>query len=122
MPDLVDVHTQDESLNHEAARVTYQSLSEPMSLTTLESWLLQLPGPRLLIVNTVQSAAVIARHLADWESRDNWQANHPQIEHLSTALTPTDRIITLNRVIDRLANKDDRDWTLVATSCVEAWG
>ena len=120
VPDLVNVHVRDESLDLEATRVTYQSHSEPMSLTTLEPWLLQLPGPRLLIVNTVQSAAVIARHLADWESRDNWQSSHPQVEHLSTALTPTDRASTLNRVIKRLRNKEDRDWTLVATSCVEA--
>ena len=120
VPDLVNVHVRDESLDLEATRVTYQSHSKPMSLTTLEPWLLQLPGPRLLIVNTVQSAAVIARHLADWESRDNWQSSHPQVEHLSTALTPTDRASTLNRVIKRLRNKEDRDWTLVATSCVEA--
>ena len=120
VPDLVDMHVRDESLDREAARVTYQSHPDPMNLTMLEPWLLQLPGPRLLIVNTVQSAAVIARHLADWESRDNWQSNHSQVEHLSTALTPTDRAITLNRVIDRLKNKGDQDWTLVATSCVEA--
>ena len=120
VPDLVNVRVRDESLDREAARVTYQSHPDPMNLTMLEPWLLQLPGPRLLIVNTVQSAAVIARHLADWESRDNWQSNHPQVEHLSTALTPTHRAITLNRVIERLKNKDDRDWTLVATSCVEA--
>ncbi len=114
VPNLVNVR------DLESTRVTYQSHSEPMGLATLESWLLQLPGPRLLIVNTVQSAAVIARHLAYWKSRDNWQSDHPQVEHLSTALTPTDRASTLNRVIKRLTNKDDRDWTLVATSCVEA--
>ena len=120
VPELVDVRVRDESLDREAMRVAYQSHPAPMNLTTLKSWLLQLPGPRLLIVNTVQSAAVIARHLADWESRDSWRSNHPQVEHLSTALTPIDRAITLDLVIDRLKNKDDRDWTLVATSCVEA--
>ena len=120
VPDLVDLHVRGESRNREATRVTYQSHPEPLSLTTLEPWLLQLPGPRLLIVNTVQSAAVIARHIADWQGRDDWQSNHPQVEHLSTALTPADRAVTLDRVIDRLASGDDRDWTLVATSCVEA--
>ncbi len=120
VPDLVDVRVRAESLDREATRVTYQSHPDPMTLTTLKPWLLQLPGPRLLIVNTVQSAAIIARYLADWENRDDWQSNHPQVEHLSTALTPTDREITLKRVIGRLANKEDRDWTLVATSCVEA--
>lgn len=120
VPELVNVRVRDESLDFEATRVTYQSRSEPMSLATLGSWLLQLPGPRLLIVNTVQSAAVIARHLANRESRDNWQSDHPHVEHLSTALTPTDRASTLNRVIKRLKNTDEQDWTLVATSCVEA--
>ena len=120
VPDLVNERVRGESLDHEATRVIYQSHPEPMSLTTLEPWLLQLPGPRLLIVNTVQSAAVIARHLAGRESQGSCQSNRPQVEHLSTALTPTDRALTLNRVIDRLANDDDRNWTLVATSCVEA--
>ncbi len=120
VPDLVDMRVRDESLDREATRVSYRSHPDPMDLSMLESWLSQLPGPRLLIVNTVQSAAVIARHLAKWETQDNWHLNHPQVEHLSTALTPTDRAITLNRVIDRLSNNDDRDWTLVATSCVEA--
>ena len=122
VPDLVSVRVRNDSLNRETTRVAYRSHPEPMELTTLASWLSepQLPGPRLLIVNTVQSAAVIARHLADWENRDEWQSNHPKVEHLSTALTPTDRVRTLSRVINRLANEDDRDWTLVATSCVEA--
>ena len=122
VPDLVDMRVRDESLDREASRVTYRSHPEPMELTALASWLSepQIPGPRVLIVNTVQSAAVIARHLAYSENRDDWPSDHPKVEHLSTALTPTDRVRTLSRVINRLANEDDRDWTLVATSCVEA--
>ena len=120
VPDLANVRVREKSLVREATRVTYQSYSKPMNLKTLKKWLRKRPGPRLLIVNTVQSAAVIARHLADWENRDNWQSDHPQVEHLSTALTPTDHESTLNQVIARLTNKDDQDWTLVATSCVEA--
>ncbi|MDE3260135.1 MAG: CRISPR-associated endonuclease Cas3'' [Gemmatimonadota bacterium] len=120
VPDLVNVPVRDESLELEATRVTYRNQSEPMSLATLKSWLLHLPGPRLLIVNTVQSAAVIARHLSDWESQDDMQSDHSQVEHLSTALTPNDRASTLSRVINRLKDRKDQDWTLVATSCVEA--
>lgn len=120
VPNLVNLHVRHETRNHEATRVTYHSHPERLSLTTLKQWLLQLPGPRVLIVNTVQSAAVIARHLADWQGRDDWQPNHPQVEHLSTALTPADRLVTLDRVIERLTGEHDRDWTLVATSCVEA--
>ena len=120
VPDLVNVQVREESLTREDTRVTYRSHPEPLDLMALSSWLSRLPGPRLLIVNTVQSAAVIARYLAGWEGGRNWHSIHPQVEHLSTALAPTHRAFTLNRVIERLKNKDDRDWTLVATSCVEA--
>ena len=42
------------------------------------------------------------------------------VEHLSTALAPVHRKAILERVKQRLKNPDDNDWTLVATSCVEA--
>jgi hypothetical protein len=76
-------------------------------------WVQQLSGPRLLIVNTVQSAAAIA---------DALQTQHgpTSVEHLSTALCPIDRKRTLERVKTRLRDPLDVDWTLVATSCVEA--
>ncbi len=70
------------------------------------------PGPRLLIVNTLQTAAVIARAMrrADLD-----------VLHLSTALAPAHRAPVVDRVVRRLRNKDrSPDWTLVATSCVEA--
>ena len=43
-----------------------------------------------------------------------------KVEHLSTSLTPLDRASTLDRVKVRLDDSSDLDWTLVATSCVEA--
>ena len=76
-------------------------------------WLGELHGPRLLIVNTVQSAAVIADTLCQAKGRD-------AVEHLSTALCPAHRKNTLDRVKRRLETPTDSDWTLVATSCVEA--
>lgn len=69
------------------------------------------PGPRLVILNTVQSAAVVARTMRE--------GGH-QAEHLSAALCPYDRGAILARVKERLAPTADTDWTLVATSCVEA--
>jgi CRISPR/Cas system-associated endonuclease/helicase Cas3 len=42
------------------------------------------------------------------------------VEHLSTALTPSDRDKTLARIKLRLADENDNDWALIATSCVEA--
>ena len=71
------------------------------------------PGQRLLIVNTVQSATVIAKTIMQLYGRN-------RVEHLSTALTARDRARTLARVRQRLRDPSDCDWTLVATSCVEA--
>jgi CRISPR-associated endonuclease/helicase Cas3 len=69
------------------------------------------PGPRLVILNTVQSAAVVARHMR--------RGNH-DVLHISTALCPADRESVLDRIKLRLKDKMDSDWTLVATSLVEA--
>jgi len=68
-------------------------------------------GPRLVILNTVQSAAVVAKAMRE-SSMD--------VLHLSTALIPHDREIIFKNVERRLQSHDFWDWTLVATSCVEA--
>lgn len=67
-------------------------------------------GPRLLILNTVQSAAVVADRMR--------RAAH-DVLHISTALAPVHRERIVDRVQERL-KYGFRDWTLVATSCVEA--
>jgi CRISPR-associated endonuclease/helicase Cas3 len=41
------------------------------------------------------------------------------VEHISTALTPLERAKTVRRVRERLVSPE-KDWCLVATSCVEA--
>jgi CRISPR-associated endonuclease/helicase Cas3 len=71
------------------------------------------PGPRLLIMNTLQSAAVMARHMRS--------AGHDTL-HLSTALCPRDRNAILEMVRGRLDPEEGypSDWTLVATSLMEA--
>lgn len=68
------------------------------------------PGPRLLILNTVQSAAVVAQKMRE-AGKD--------VLHVSTALCPTDRARTVRRIVDRLDDRGE-DWTVVATSCLEA--
>lgn len=67
-------------------------------------------GPRLLIVNTVQTAAVIAEAM---------RKSGYNVLHLSTALAPAHRDLIVERVKLRLRDKI-KNWTLVATSCVEA--
>jgi CRISPR-associated endonuclease/helicase Cas3 len=64
-------------------------------------------------MNTVQSAAALALKLSEKKGRS-------AVEHISTALTSEHRASTLNRVKARLMDEDDKDWTLIATSCVEA--
>lgn len=98
---------------YERSRITYQCNLSPQSTEELAKWIPSFPGPRLVILNTVQSAAVLADFFAQKYGRG-------KVEHLSTSLTPLDRESTLDRVKSRLDDSSDLDWTLVATSCVEA--
>jgi CRISPR-associated endonuclease/helicase Cas3 len=113
LPELVAESPRTHALDREKARVVYKTKPEAMGLDELSQRVSQHGGPRLLVLNTVQSAAVIAREMAS-------RYGCGRVEHLSMALTPTDREITLNRVKQRLKTGSDPNWTLVATSCVEA--
>lgn len=120
LPELVDAGLRSRLIGNEQQRVRYLKKAEPLNLNELLDWVQKLDGPRLLIVNTVQSAAVIASAIANKHGRN-------KVEHLSTALMPVDRERTLGRVRERLQqttqctdNTGLFDWTLVATSCVEA--
>lgn len=83
-------------------------------------------GSRLIILNTVQSAAVIAQALQrrlQPDINDTCPLSERTVLHISTALTPDDR----KRIIKELTRRQQRDsswqcknWYLVATSCVEA--
>ena len=100
-------------MKYEKNRIAFRYRSDTVSREELVTWAHISPGPRLVILNTIQSAAVIASDLRDRYGRK-------QVEHLSTALTPEDRETVIERVKQRLNDRDDTDWTLVATSCVEA--
>lgn len=94
----------------ERRRIQHRTLNNVGGLAKLVTRALSDPGPRLLIVNTVQSAAVVARAM---------RAQGADVLHLSTALCPKDRDLILKSV-DRRLDLKEPDWTLVATSCVEA--
>lgn len=98
---------------YEEHRIVYQYDLKPKTTEELAEWITSFPGPQLVILNTVQSAAVLADYFAQKYGRE-------KVEHLSTSLTPNDRASALDRIKDRLADKSDSDWTLIATSCVEA--
>jgi len=113
VPNLLPAASRADAIDAENRRIQIRTETEPLSVESLARTIETLPGPRLLVVNTVQNAAVVARHLAEvW--RDS------SVEHVSTALTPEHRDKTYDRVKRRLADSGDTNWTLVATSCVEA--
>ena len=111
--ELVRPDLQRELSRYESSRITFRWREKPIGRKELPKWVQEALGPRLLILNTVQSAAVIAADMAA-------EFGQTHVEHLSTALTPEDRGNTIDRIRRRLADPDDADWTLVATSCVEA--
>ena len=113
VPEIVDATVRSKLSSYESSRITYRCNLAPQSTQELVKWTASFPGPRLVILNTVQSAAVLADYIAQKYGRG-------KVEHLSTSLTPLDRASTLDRVKVRLDDSSDLDWTLVATSCVEA--
>ncbi|WP_395089988.1 CRISPR-associated endonuclease Cas3'' [Armatimonas sp.] len=94
----------------EQRRVKYVRIADALTVPQLMQKVKDAPGPRLVIVNTVQSAAVFADTMR--------KAGH-DVLHLSTALAPAHRDVIVKRIKERLKH-DNSDWTLVATSCVEA--
>lgn len=113
VPDLIPRPLRMRLMTYETQRVHFCWEPEAKSRCDLVQWVASAPGPRLLIVNTVQSAAVLADDFRQVYGREF-------VEHLSTALTPEDRRATLNRVKKRLKDKRDNNWVLVSTTCVEA--
>lgn len=110
LPELMEreLHARLPQAEHD--RVRYATLGRP---TAIEAKILARPGPRLAVFNTVQTAAVIARRMREAGA---------DVLHLSTALCPDDRALILVEVKRRLdpSSGYPADWTLVATSLVEA--
>lgn len=115
LKELVTNEVREEAQRAESIRINYKPKVEPMGIEELRDWIQTLAGPRLVIMNTVQSAASLAKQLAGQNN-----LNRNKVEHLSTALAPKHRAQTIIKVNLRLNDKNDDDWTLVATSCVEA--
>jgi CRISPR-associated endonuclease Cas3-HD len=113
VPEIVRDDIREKALKKEQKRIKYKYEPNPMNVEQLASWIIQFPGPRLVILNTVQSAAA----LADYFERN---FGREKVEHLSTALIALDREATIKRVGERLKDNSDDDWTFIATSCVEA--
>lgn len=97
----------------EHARIRFESIKQALSADELCERIEKTPGPRLVIVNTVQSAAVLAEHLMTKRQKH-------EILHLSTALAPKDRYKIIDKIKTWLSGGQQNNWTLVATSLVEA--
>lgn len=110
LPELLPATLRHDVLTSERRRVRYASLGRISSVGELIETVVAKPGPRLVILNTVQSAAVVAREM---------RAEGHDVLHLSTALAPKDRGPILDLVKLKLRSGLS-DWSLVATSCVEA--
>ena len=122
VPELVTEKLKEQANAFEAGRVYLKSREDMLSLTALADFIVEKPGPRLVILNTVQSASILAKYLWDKFYPDcGWAGEtDSRIEHLSTAICPAHRAVIISRIKQRLRNRWDNDWTLVATSCVEA--
>lgn len=110
LPDLVPPELAARLHQAEHRRVRFHTLGRvPDPIEAI----LRMPGPRLAVVNTVQTTAVIA---------DRMRKRGADVLHLSTALCPTDRDRILKAVRRRLDPNEGYgpDWTLIATSLMEA--
>ena len=110
VPHLLPDDLRNQLIAAEGERIRYTPNDGLMNPEELVEFVLGKPGPRLLIMNTVQSAAYIA---------DKLKKQGKDVMHLSTALAPAHRDLIVDRVKERL-QFSYKDWTLVATSCVEA--
>lgn len=113
VPEIVSDDLRKRLSVYEVDRVSYRYHRDPLNECSLIDFVAALPGPRIVVLNTVQSAAAAALAYKNRFGRES-------VEHLSTALCPNDRKRTLDRIKARLAKDTDKDWTLFATSCVEA--
>lgn len=126
VPDLMDELFYKKAFIQEKERVKFQTINGKMSLKGLVAHVVNETGKTkdaLIILNTVQSAAVVAKALAKkLNENEKVTLKERKILHLSTALTPNDRecIIEELRRRQHKCEWSDKAWYLVATSCVEA--
>jgi CRISPR-associated endonuclease/helicase Cas3 len=112
-PSMLQATTAALGAQGELDRVVFRTNPVPQTLASLCSWIKSLPGARLVVMNTLQSAAALARQL---------KCDGVRTLHLSTALTPSDRdqVLAEVRKLLKPQHRSSEGWVLVATSCIEA--
>jgi hypothetical protein len=63
VPEFVSNETRGEAADFELRRIRPKRKAERLSLADLGNFILSQPSPRLVILNTVQSAAIVSNHL-----------------------------------------------------------
>jgi len=132
LPDLLPESLKSKNQQVEGQRVVFDRIENKLKRDDLVSYIKsdktwegftnQDKPSCLVILNTVQSAAVIADELSRNLGDMGNELSNKVVLHLSTALAPKDRGRILSEVINRQGDSDwnDRPWYLIATSCVEA--
>lgn len=113
LPEIVPPSLAKRATHGETKRVRYKTLGRLSGSNGVAAAIEEHAGDggALVVMNTVQSAAVMAKTFAE--------RGH-DVLHLSTALCPHDRKAILEDVVERLMRNDRRRWLLVATSLIEA--
>jgi CRISPR-associated endonuclease/helicase Cas3 len=113
LPELLPADQAEGVMHDERHRVIFVQASSGrvMMVPELIGLVKNEPGSRLVVLNTVQNAAMVAKAMRE---------SGMDVLHLSTALTPYDREVILSRVKRKFQFSDYSNWTLVATSCIEA--
>ncbi len=75
VPEMVPANLRNELLGYEKNRIQFCWNPRPLSRTELTDWVMAEPGPRLVIMNTVQSAAVIADDICRKLEENVWSTS-----------------------------------------------
>ncbi|MBI3563192.1 MAG: DEAD/DEAH box helicase [Gammaproteobacteria bacterium] len=132
IPDLLSERLRLKAQKQESHRLEYRKVENSFNLVELveflkseETWSEineECKPSCLVILNTVQSAAVVADALAEELGDKSRVLCDKAVLHLSTSLAPKDRDNMLKEVTRRQGETewDTKHWYLIATSCVEA--
>jgi len=110
VPSILPAEISERTRVRERNRVKIRYNKKIQNLPGICDWISEVHGSKIVVCNTILNAALIAHALRE----------HQHVLHLSTAQTPYDRNLILEEVRRTLENEPDKNWTLVATSCVES--